>query len=74
MLLPDGSVMLSNVLIVEYMAEDGNIYTESECYDSAGEELGLPKLLELLEFARGKGVAPMLAQLVGFYLLEDADE
>lgn len=74
MMLPPDSVMVSNLLVVEYMAADGELYTESEAYDTAGEELDFAKTLELLEFAKAKAVAPMLAQLVARFYMEDSGE
>lgn len=74
MILPDGAVMLNNLLVVEYMAPDGHIYIESESYDTANEDIELPKVLELLEFVKAKAVAPMLAQLVAHYCLESSGE
>lgn len=71
MILPEGSVLVSSLLVVEYMAPDGHLYTESEAYDTAGEELDFAKTLELLEFAKAKAVAPMLAQLVARFCMED---
>jgi hypothetical protein len=65
--------MVSTLLVVEYMAPDGELHTESEAYDSAGQELDLATTLELLEYAKAKAVAPMLAQQVARFCMEDND-
>lgn len=74
MILPPDSILVSDLRVVEFMASDGELFTECEAYDSAGEQLGLAKALELLEFARAKAVAPMLARQVARFCLEDSGD
>jgi hypothetical protein len=71
MILPKGSVRVATITVVEYMTKDGEIFTESEAFDTANEELALGKTLELLEVARAKAIAPTLAHEVAQYCLED---
>ena len=72
--LPSGAIIVSSLLVVEYMDADGEIYIESEATGSDAEELEFSKLLELLEHAKINAVAPYLAQAVASYCMEDDDE
>lgn len=65
--------MISNLLVVEYMTPDGEILVDVECYDTAGETLEMGKFLELLEVAKAKALAPMWAQRVAQFCLENPD-
>ncbi|MBO0676844.1 hypothetical protein JRC04_05150 [Mycolicibacterium sp. S2-37] len=72
--LPDKAVVLNQLHVVEYMAEDGQIYHTDISKGSDGLDLELGKVLELAEWVKAMNLSPMYIEMVHDYITEEGDE
>lgn len=70
MKIPAGAVITGHLIVVEYMDSDGGFHLKSECFATGNEELPFGKTLELIEYAKVRAIAPILAEAVSGYFDE----
>lgn len=63
-LIPENSVILNVVRVVEYMDEDGVIQKQDLSYGSDGEEVPVGKALELVEWCRAFTLSGMYMEML----------
>lgn len=71
MKIPGEAVLTGHLLVVEYLDADGSFHFSSECFGTGKEDLPLSKFLELIEYAKARALAPLMAEAVAEYYEEN---
>jgi len=71
MKIPGGAIVTGHLLVAEYLDTDGSYHFSSECFGTGKEKLALNKFLELIEYAKARALAPMIAEAVADYYEEN---
>jgi len=71
MKIPGEAVITGHLLVVEYLDSDGSFHFSSECFGTGKEDLPLSKFLELIEYAKARALAPLMAEAVAEYYEEN---
>lgn len=73
--IPKGAVVLNTLHIVEYIdpTGDGEIFKVDLSSGGDGHDIGMGKMLELIEWARSFAVSPLIAEMVHDYVHEEND-
>jgi len=71
MKIPGGAIITGHLVVVEYLDTDGAFHFSSECFGTGKDKLPLNKFLELIEYAKARALAPMIAEAVADYYEEN---
>jgi hypothetical protein len=73
-LIPEGSVVLNVLRIVEYMVPSGEIFRHDLSYSSDGEDLDPGSASQLIAWAQAFNIFPMIAPMIHDYVYGDEEE
>lgn len=72
--IPEDSIILNVLRVVEYMVPDGRIFKQDLSYSSDGEDLDTGKASELVMFASVVASFPLLADMLHDYVYGEEGE